>query len=642
MERDKPYQRSLSTLTIDQGSALAAQGNYSTDFPEDFAADPVVQKLQLGTNQYFPAPVPGGLIATTGYEVFGVGANGAVWTSCKAGANWTETLQITPPDFAAAGGSIAATIRTFNGQTDAFFIGFDGALWTVVRPATRACVPSHIDRWLGDHPVSPWSAPIQLSPVGQFPVLGRLAAIRRGARRVDLFAVDQRGTVRNLYVIDDGAWQEEPPLSGPGFAPPGAALAAVERNSVQEDLFVVTSGHGLQTFFRGGNAPWTTQPAYLLVGKGVPDQTSVAVLCRNNANREDLFYVDDKRVIQTLHEQNDGPWTAASPISEAIQLGSSFNHNPTPLPPMASVAVAFSSTGSANLFAVDTSGITRSILDNSGSWMLDGSLAAPTLVPAPGGIAAANASQNALPLAWIVAQNGSPLVLRSAPGRVPLVFRNNLVAQSKITTGLPMWSWLRWPHIHGAPVVATFPSRDGRGLKTTRIFAWPERDHLKSFVLEGNQFREKQLAVGTDGRLALGPNSMPGGMLSVVVDPDRPESGVLFASILHKDKRCTCVIESDAKTNGCSLDPNVSGSCDLDHPYPSQYGDAFNEPESPFTFGWLRAFDPITMREIWNNESAEAGHPYRFSKFVTPTLAAKKVFLPTAEGKVLVYGESSQ
>jgi hypothetical protein len=47
------------------------------------------------------------------------------------------------------------------------------------------------------------------------------------------------------------------------------------------------------------------------------------------------------------------------------------------------------------------------------------------------------------------------------------------------------------------------------------------------------------------------------------------------------------------------------------------------------------AFDPITLKEVWNN-SGEA--PYRFSKFVPPTIAGRRVYLPTCSDKVLVYG----
>ena len=50
--------------------------------------------------------------------------------------------------------------------------------------------------------------------------------------------------------------------------------------------------------------------------------------------------------------------------------------------------------------------------------------------------------------------------------------------------------------------------------------------------------------------------------------------------------------------------------------------------------GILRAYDPFTMREVWSNRPDN----YWYSKFVPPTIAAGRVFLPTASGKVLIYG----
>jgi hypothetical protein len=54
----------------------------------------------------------------------------------------------------------------------------------------------------------------------------------------------------------------------------------------------------------------------------------------------------------------------------------------------------------------------------------------------------------------------------------------------------------------------------------------------------------------------------------------------------------------------------------------------------------LRALDPLTLREIWNNGNED----YPFAKFVPPTIAGTQVLLPTAifpgtaSAEVRVYG----
>jgi hypothetical protein len=57
-------------------------------------------------------------------------------------------------------------------------------------------------------------------------------------------------------------------------------------------------------------------------------------------------------------------------------------------------------------------------------------------------------------------------------------------------------------------------------------------------------------------------------------------------------------------------------------------------PEGVQMGGMLRVFGPLTLREIWNN----AGTNYMFAKFVPPTAATGRVFLPTGSGFVMVYG----
>jgi hypothetical protein len=104
---------------------------------------------------------------------------------------------------------------------------------------------------------------------------------------------------------------------------------------------------------------------------------------------------------------------------------------------------------------------------------------------------------------------------------------------------------------------------------------------------------------------------MPGGMLSVNVDPGANGLGVVFASV----KAC-----NEAGFPACNDDTGPGT-------FPIGYGQ---------NFGILRAFDPFTMREVWSNAGGER---YWFAKLVPPTIANGRVFLATASGKVLIYGQ---
>jgi hypothetical protein len=96
---------------------------------------------------------------------------------------------------------------------------------------------------------------------------------------------------------------------------------------------------------------------------------------------------------------------------------------------------------------------------------------------------------------------------------------------------------------------------------------------------------------------------------------------VLLASV----QRCKALSEQETAFNECSVQRCITSSnC--------------AEPR----FGMLRAFDPITLKELWNNQvdkfASERDKTHWFAKFVPPTMAHGRVFLPTPSRRVLVYG----
>jgi hypothetical protein len=224
---------------------------------------------------------------------------------------------------------------------------------------------------------------------------------------------------------------------------------------------------------------------------------------------------------------------------------------------------------------------------------------------------------------------------------------------------LSLTDWPAWPHMHGTPVFAHFRD-DARFL-----FVWPEKDRLKRFAWNGTRFDPTPLESPQIAPPIPLPNGnhypifcpgphpdrpcacphgdqdfhpqclnvtgsgMPGGMLAVNLDGDSGQ-GVLFASI----QRCAE-----------DLDPGFQG-----HPCTDQ------------GLGSLRAYDPFTLKEVWNDcgtgpslpGDCNLGHTgtpdhtddYYFAHFVPPTVAGGRVFLATAPppwipggGKVIVYGK---
>jgi hypothetical protein len=172
--------------------------------------------------------------------------------------------------------------------------------------------------------------------------------------------------------------------------------------------------------------------------------------------------------------------------------------------------------------------------------------------------------------------------------------------------------WLRWPHIHGTPVFGDF--RNGNAF----LYVWPEKDYLKSFRWLGNRFATppKTAAVLAPPFIDNKRNGMPGGFLSLNIDPTG--GGVLFASLETCDSGFRA-FSGPPTFAECSKDQCRQSPCVT--------------PNS--RRGILRAFDPITLKELWNNK---ADWGYDFTKFVPPTIAGSRVFLATASDEVLVYG----
>jgi len=185
---------------------------------------------------------------------------------------------------------------------------------------------------------------------------------------------------------------------------------------------------------------------------------------------------------------------------------------------------------------------------------------------------------------------------------------------NRFDTSYPVKDLMRWPHIHGTPVFARF------GTDRAFMFVWPEKDTIQRYQWGGEGF-DRHPAIGKElapPYLTDGLNGMPGGMLSVNVDPRGPSLGVVLAAV------------------------KVCNAPDKTYSIPGNSPQAYSNPhyarcDVSQDVGILRAYDPFNMEQVWTDEGK--GEDYWFAKFVPPTVAADRIFLPTASGKVIVYGQ---
>jgi len=144
----------------------------------------------------------------------------------------------------------------------------------------------------------------------------------------------------------------------------------------------------------------------------------------------------------------------------------------------------------------------------------------------------------------------------------------------------------------------TLPVKGGRVLGgpvlwRQSLYIWGEADVLKAFRFNGHTIDEVPFA-----KASARAHGSPGGALTLSADGNKAGSGIIWGLL------------------------TTSKSAD--------HGNAA---------GALHAFDAETLTELWNTEqNAERDRLGTLVKFVPPTVADGKVYAPSYDNQVLVYG----
>jgi hypothetical protein len=584
----------------------------ASEWPEDFAADRVVQKFQAAVNQYIPEGSPylpraGAAVAAAQQnpnqqDAFAMGRDGALWVYWEPGNGpWTDGTSgrrgpaaITPAHLAPPAAGIATAKQTDN-QLDAFVVGNDGAVHV-----TWEVADGHwSDGTAGQSP------PARITPTNLAPPGAGVAASHQTPDQLDAFVAGNDGALHVTWVVGTGIWSDGMPgHAGPAritptqLAPPGASVAAAPQNANQLDAFVVGNDGAVHVTWVVGTGIWSdgmpgdASPARITPTQLAPPGAGVAA-AKQTADQLDAFVVGNDGAVYVTWVVGGGHWSDGMPGD-----ASPARITPTGLAPKgACVTAAQQNDQQLDVFVVGTDGAVHvTWVVGTGHWS-DGTQGnpgpariTPTGIAKPGSCVAAAKPWASQLNAFVVGVDGEIWLVWEVNDGHWSDGNPGFPGPASLTQALWMHNWFSWPHIHGSPVYADFAGR------RAMLYVWPEKDHLKAFPWLGNRADtgHRVLAVGLDHALALAPPGppfgMPGGMLAVAIDPTRTDGGVVFASIAR--------VPDQSK-------------------------------------GWLRAFDPVTLAELWNNGSDD----YRFVKFVPPTIAGGRVFLPTASGQVRVYGK---
>jgi hypothetical protein len=583
------------------------------EWPEDYGADHVVQKFRAAFNQYVPegspylprsgAPVASAMQNDSQEDAFAMGRDGALWIYWQAGsAPWTDGTSgrrgpaaITPLRLAPAHAALAAAKQGAN-QLDAFVIGNDGAVYV-----TWEVGDGH---WADGTPGNP--GPARITPASLAPAGASLAAAHQSPDQLDAFVTSNDGAVYVTWVVGGGHWSDgtlgNPPparITPPQFAPAGAGVAAANQTDNQLDVFAVGNDGAIHVTWVVGEGHWADGspgnpgPARVTPPELAPAGAAVAA-AKQGADQLDAFVTGNDGAVYVTWVVGGGHWSDGTPGNP----GPARITPPNLAPKGACVTAAAQNSNQLDTFVVGNDGAVYVTWVVGGGHWSDGT-------PGNPGPARITPQGQAKPGSCVTALKPNPQQMNAlvvgVDGTLWLTFETNDGHWTDGSAGNPwpmgvtqaIWMrrcWPCWPHIHGSPIFARFSN------ERAMLYVWPEKDHLKAFPWLGNHVDvdHRILATGMDGGLVVAPPGppygMPGGMLAVSIEPGRTNAGVLFASV--------------------------------------------SRPEGDQRGGMLRAFDPFSLRELWNN----GGTDYRFVKFVPPTIAVGRVFLPTSSDAVFVYG----
>ena len=177
-------------------------------------------------------------------------------------------------------------------------------------------------------------------------------------------------------------------------------------------------------------------------------------------------------------------------------------------------------------------------------------------------------------------------------GRLYLVDKNKMGGfNPNGDTQIPQWFWSYNGHLHGSPVYWDSPIGP-------MVYLWGEYSQMKGYLM--NRTTQRFNATPKAVSAMYVPNGMPGAILSLSANRNKSGTGIVWAT----------------------------------HPFDD---DAIHKVVT----GIVRAFDAVTLKEIWNTKMVpERDDIGLFAKFTPPTIANGKLYMASFSNEVSVYGIS--
>ncbi|MEO8019315.1 MAG: hypothetical protein ABI769_16010 [Pseudomonadota bacterium] len=237
-------------------------------------------------------------------------------------------------------------------------------------PAIRRVPPSDTVREITPIPrVTPARDRITDRPAPMLAVAPSIAAVWQPLNdQVEVFAIDPKGALKDVWKHHNGFWEAAFFLSGPGLAPPGAPLTAVwQPLNEQLEVFTIAMNGALTVTHKAHNGAWVA-PSYITPPNFARPGAHVTAVFQPLNNQLEVFAIDATGAVKLAWKAQNGRWQGPVVLTP-----------PGIAPPGAPLTAVWQPLNEQlEVFWVDTSGALRGVWkQHNGRWAPPFNLTAP-------------------------------------------------------------------------------------------------------------------------------------------------------------------------------------------------------------------------------------------------------------------------
>jgi hypothetical protein len=177
-------------------------------------------------------------------------------------------------------------------------------------PAIRRVPPSNTVREVTPLPrVTPDPDRITNRPRPTLAVAPSIAAAWQPLNeQVEVFAIDPKGALKDVWKHHNGFWEAAFYLSGPGLAPPGAPLAAIwYPMNEQLEVFTIGMNGALTVTYKVRNGGWVA-PSYITPPNFAKPGAHVSAVFQPLNNQLEVFAIDATGAVKLAWKAQNGRW----------------------------------------------------------------------------------------------------------------------------------------------------------------------------------------------------------------------------------------------------------------------------------------------------------------------------------------------